>query len=200
MRRAIGGIDDFLIEEAEEETVKKRARISWAKWGSVAAALILVAALGVSLWPGTFGNGSPETQDTSAAGGNDGADSSVYENKFDNYTYQVDEGRYAAYIKGRVIADRYVGCKLEDVTVTAGWVGTDGRMLSEEHAKAEIFAIDGVSAEVAVAIRFIDELEAQLTTCYYVIMNPTADLTPVREYVIEHGAAELYDGGLIDES
>ena len=109
------------------------------------------------------------------------------ENSFEKgYTYSVDTGKYASYIKGKVIKDEKVGEKLDTVTVTAGWADKDGNLLTEEHADAEIYEITGVSADTAVAIKFLNKLEAQLTTCYYVIMNPNADLTPVQPYVITY--------------
>jgi uncharacterized membrane protein len=64
------------------------------------------------------------------------------------------------------------------------WVDENNNRLSEEHARAEIYEITGVSTDVAVAIMFIDELEAQTTTMYYVIMNPEADLSPVQQYIV----------------
>ena len=111
----------------------------------------------------------------------------------------MDSGKYASYVKGKVIVEKYVKSKLEDVTVTAGWVDSDGKKLSEEHAKAEIYAIDGISADVAVAIKFTEKLEAQLTTCNYVIMNPDADLSPVIEYVIKNNPVSVNDGDMIPE-
>ncbi|MBO4355601.1 MAG: hypothetical protein J5850_01960, partial [Clostridia bacterium] len=129
-----------------------------------------------------------------SAGGNDGISAGgVIDPKntgdetalYEKYEYSVDTGKYSSYVQGKVISDEKVGAKLEDVTVTAGWVRSDGLVQSEkEHARAEIYEIKGVSTDVAVAIRFVDELEAQVTTMYYVIMNPEADLTPVQDYII----------------
>lgn len=197
MRQAIGDIDDKLIEGSEKQQSVKRTRLSWVKWGSVAAAFVLVIAVGVMILPGMLkGNNHVVTPDTLSTGGNEGINAGGYvEGVFEKgYTYSVDEGRYASYVKGKVIADKYVGGKLEDVTVTAGWVDADGKMLSEEHARAEIYEIEGVSPDTAVAIRFIDELEAQVTTMYYVIMSPEADLTPVQSYIITYTPLEQYDG------
>ena len=193
MRQAIGDIDDKLIEGAEKQQSAKRTRLSWVKWGSIAAAFVLAVALGVTILPGMLKGGEPvATPDTPPVSGSEGA---VGEKTFEKgYTYSVDEGKYASYVKGKVIADKHVVGKLEDVTVTAGWADADGKMLSEEHARAEIYEIEGVSADVAVAIRFIDKLEAQTTTMYYVIMNPTADLTPVQAYIITYTPLEEYDG------
>ncbi len=196
MRFAIGEIDDKLVEGAREVKIKKTAKYSWLKWSSVVAVLALVIALGVFALPGMLKDNDPVTSvtpDNTGVSGNEGGNST--ENKFEKgYTYSVDEGKYSTYVQGKVIADKYVGGKLEDVTVTAGWMDADRKMLTEEHAKAGIYEITGVSKDVAVAIKFIDELEAETTTQFYVIMNPTADLTPVQPYVIAESPWEQSDG------
>ena len=200
MRRAIGGIDDNLIESSEKAVGKKPVRMSWVKWGSIAAAFVLVVAFSVFALPGMLrGNDPVVTPDNPAtnAGKEGGLNS---ENKFEKgYTYSVDEGKYASYVEGKAIADKYVGSKLDDVTVTAGWVDANGKKLTEEHAKAEIYEISGVSTDVAVAIKFIDELEAQNTTMFFVIMNPTADLTPVQPWVITYDDPGMMDDGGVQE-
>lgn len=197
MRQAIGDIDDKLIEGSEKQQSVKRTRLSWAKWGSIAAAFVLVIAMGIMILPGMLkGNDPVATPNTPSTGGNEGINAGGYvEGVFEKgYTYSVDEGKYASYVKGKVIADKYVGGKLEDVTVTAGWTDADGKILSEEHARAEIYEIKGVSADTAVAIKFVDELEGENTTMYFVIMNPEADLTPVQPYIITYTPFEQNDG------
>ena len=200
MRAAIGEIDDKLIEGAEVEENKMKKNKSWVKWVAVAAALAALTVTAVFTLPLMFKEAEPiQTPDTPSASGNEGVDNTkeaVFEK---GYTYSVDEGKYAAYVKGKVINEKYVGGKLEDVTVTAGWADADGKMLSEEHARAEIYEIEGVSADTAVAIKFIDKLEAQVTTMYYVIMNPNADLSPVQSYVITYDDPAQNDGGEILE-
>jgi hypothetical protein len=151
--------------------------------------------------PGTADAPAPGTPTTTAAAAettepDDGPNGSGYEivnpdgewAPYTRYKYAVDEGRYAAYIQGKVITEKNVGGKLEDVTVTAGWMYMNGGEYwrADEHARAEIYEIKGVSTDVAVAIRFTDALEAQRTNCYYVIMNPEADLTPVQDYIINY--------------
>lgn len=197
MRQAIGDIDDKLIEGSEKQQSVKRTRLSWAKWGSIAAAFVLVIAMGIMILPGMLkGNDPVVTPNTPSTGGNEGINAGGYvEGVFEKgYTYSVDEGKYASYVKGKAIADKYVGEKLEDVTVTAGWTDADGKRLSEEHARAEIYEIEGVSTDTAVAIRFVDELEGENTTMYFVIMNPEADLTPVQPYIITFTPFEQNDG------
>ncbi len=193
MRQAIGDIDDRLIAGAEKQPTTRRSGISWVKWGSIAAAFVLVIAMGIMILPGMFKTDTPVvTPDTPAASGNgEGYGDPNYHGDeigmFEKYEYSVDAGRFSSYVQGRSISDKKVGGKLEDVTVTAGWVRAEGLPQAEkEHARAEIYIIEGVSTDVAVAIRFVDELEAQVTTMYYVIMNPEADLTPVQDYIINY--------------
>ena len=104
------------------------------------------------------------------------------------YFYEVDEGPFSTYDRGKVISDNKVGEKISDVTVTAGWEKWVGRELTEtistENLRAEVYTIDGISNDIAVALKFIDKGEAVTTTHYYVIMNPEADLTAVEDYKI----------------
>ena len=195
--QAIGSIDDSLIEGAEKAAAKNAVKISWVKWGSVAAALALAAAIGAMILPGMFRADTPITLPIGENGEGIGNPNYTGEEigMYEKYEYSVDAGKYSSYVQGKVISDSRVGGKLEDVTVTAGWVRAEGLPQAEkEHARAEIYEIEGVSADVAVAIRFIDELEAELTTCYYVIMNPDADLAPVRNYIITYDSYENNDG------
>lgn len=104
------------------------------------------------------------------------------------YFYEVDEGHFSTYVRGRVISEDKVGEKISDVTVTAGWEKWVGSELTEtvstENLCAEVYMIDGISNDVAVALKFIDKGEAVTTNHYYVIMNPEADLTAVEDYKI----------------
>ena len=200
MRAAIGNIDEKLIEGAEKEPGTGGAKVSWLKWGSVAAAAVLIAVTGVTVLPGMLkGNGPADTPVTALTGNNEGGEAVLPGGEaapYSRYKYSVDEGKYSSYVQGKVIAAKYVGEKLEDVTVTAGWVYTNGGEFwrADEHARAEIYEIKGVSTDTAVAIKFLDKLEAQITDTYYVIMDPAADLTPVSVYVINEEAFSQQDG------
>ncbi|MBP5207159.1 MAG: hypothetical protein J6330_01735 [Clostridia bacterium] len=206
MRQAIGEIDDTLIEGAEKQQSTKRTHISFLKWGSIAAAFVLVIAVGVMVLPGMLKTDTPVvTPDTPEASGyGDGYGDPNYHGDeigmYEKYVYSVDSGKYSSYVQGRVISDKNVGDKLENVTVTAGWVRPEGLPQAEkEHARAEIYEIKGVSTDTAVAIKFLDKLEAQTTDFYYVIMNPEADLTSVQPYVITYDDNVQYDSGEILE-
>lgn len=101
------------------------------------------------------------------------------------YTYEIDEGEFSAYIGGKVIDEEKVGSKIGDVAVTAGWKNDADEWISTEELNAEVYALNGISEDVAVALRFIDQGEAVTTTHYYVIMNSDADLSVVGAYVIK---------------
>lgn len=103
----------------------------------------------------------------------------------ESYVYEIEEGYFSSYMAGKVIEETRIGNKIEDVTVYAGWRNnTDGTMLSQENLRGEVYSIQEVSTDVAVALKFLDKGEALTTTHYYVILNPDADLSAVSEYVI----------------
>ncbi len=107
-----------------------------------------------------------------------------------SYFYKVDDDNFSSYIGGKVINKDKLGEKISDVTVTAGWETWVGGKITEtvstENLRAEVYSIDGVSNDVAVALKFIDKGEAVTTTHYYVILNPDADLSSVKEYIIPY--------------
>ncbi len=102
-----------------------------------------------------------------------------------SYVYKIDEGQFSTYMGGKVIAQDKVGGKVADVTLTSGWINaTNGEWHTGEQLRGEVYAIEGVGNDVAVALKFIDKGEALTTTHYYVIMNPAADLSAVEDYII----------------
>lgn len=119
---------------------------------------------------------------------------SVTSNEFSGYKksyfYKVDDDNFSSYIGGKVINKDKLGEKISDVTVTAGWETWVGEKLTEtvstENLRAEVYSINGVSNDVAVALKFIDKGEAVTTTHYYVILNPDTDLSSVKEYIIPY--------------
>jgi hypothetical protein len=184
LARAVGGIDDALIEGAAAHPAAGRRRSLLLRWGTAAAALALV--LGVVL-------AVPAVRKKIFS-----APAAEYEFAAVRvYQYTVDSGQFSSYVPGRVIADGMVGEKIADVTVSAGWFGAQGERLTEEHARAEIYEIIGVPTGTAAALRFLDEVEAETTTRFYVILNPEADLSCVAEYVIPRETPA--DGGEVPE-
>ena len=101
------------------------------------------------------------------------------------YFYNVSDGVFSTYILcGKVISEDKIDSKIDDVTVSAGWKNNANEWLTTETLRAEVYSINDISKDVAVALKFIDKGDALTTTNYYVIMNPEADLTSVKEYLI----------------
>ena len=101
------------------------------------------------------------------------------------YFYNVSEGVFSTYILcGKVISEDKIDSKIDDVSVSAGWKNNANEWLTTETLRAEVYLINDISKDVAVALKFIDKGDALTTTHYYVIMNPDADLTPVKDYLI----------------
>lgn len=179
----IGGIDEDLIEQADVKPERKHIEIAWFKWSAVAITFAAVLVMGIFLsaiinrevpevdiekHPETIPATQPETMFS------------------ERYVYSVDEGVYATYEGGRVIDASRIGTRLETVAVTGGWMNSVGTMLTEEHVNADVYEIEEISTDIAVAIRFLGKLDAMTTEHYYVIVNPEADLTSVWEYVINY--------------
>lgn len=171
---AVGLIDEDLVIGAANstKTVNKNNRL---KWSSIAACFaILLAAAAITLPMMLKGNDPFPPTDTEIG-------EAVYEK---GYFYNVDDGIFSTYIGGKVIAEDKIGNMLSNVSVTAGWKNNTGEWIYTEKLQGEVYSINGISNDVAVALKFIDKGEAVTTTHYYVIMNPNADLTPVKDYII----------------
>ena len=168
---AVGHIDDDLVSGANRaKVIKKNA---WLKWGSIAACFAIMLMAAVVAVPMMFEGDDPVPP---------------IDNKYQyesGYFYQINEGAYSTYVGGKVIAEDKIGNKIADVNLTAGWKDDKGEWESETEAlRGEVYTINGVSNDVAVALKFLDKGEAVTTTHYYVIMNPNADLSAVEDYII----------------
>ena len=166
----IGDINENYINAAHMTAQKDRP--GWHRWGALAACLALVVMVATVAMPAMFNNAeTPSTVGT--------------ESKYESgYFYYIDEGAFSAYVGGKVIAEEKLGGKIDDVSVTAGWRNEAGEWLSNENLRGEVYLIDGVSSDIAVALKFLDKGEAVTATHYYVILNPNADLSVVGDYVI----------------
>ena len=175
--RAVGHIDDDLVCGANRKKVVKKN--AWLKWGSLAACFVVMLVAMLSVMPMLLENDNPVITPNGDTGN---------ENEYQyesGYFYQINKGVYSTYVGGKVIAEDKIGNKIADVTLTAGWKDDKGEWKSETEAlRGEVYTINGVSNDVAVALKFIDKGEAVTITHYYVIMNPAADLTPVKDYII----------------
>ena len=135
------------------------------------------------------GNSTDVTSDnTTTAANNDSTTKPVTGHEAvlsEAYFYNVSEGVFSTYILcGKVISEDKIGNKIDDVSVSAGWKNNANEWLTTETLRAEVYLINDISKDVAVALKFIDKGDALTTTHYYVIMNPEADLTSVKEYLI----------------
>ena len=172
---AFSQVDDDIVSGAAR--AKKEKKNNWLKWGSIAASFVVMLAAMLTVMPMLFEYDSPVVPPD-----NGSENEYQYES---GYFYQINEGAYSTYVGGKVIAEDKIGNKIADVNLTAGWKDDKGEWKSETEAlRGEVYAINGVSSDVAVALKFIDKGEAVTTTHYYVIMNPAADLTPVQDYII----------------
>lgn len=99
------------------------------------------------------------------------------------YMYSVDEGKFSAYVSGTAIPDSKIGKKIADVSVTGGLRNNDEMFwLTRETLPGEVYLIDGVSEDVAVALKCTGEADEVNTTHYHALMNPEADLSAVEAY------------------
>ena len=172
---ALNNIDFDMVEDVYKSTKVKKKKIKslWLKWGSIAACFAIMLMAAVVAVPMMFGGDDPVPPID---------DEYQYES---GYFYQINEGAYSTYVGGKVIAEDKIENKIADVNLTAGWRDDKGEWKSETEAlHGEVYTINGVSNDVAVALKFIDKGEAVTTTHYYVIMNPAADLNPVQDYII----------------
>ncbi len=210
--RAVGMIDDDLIEAADARLPASHTRQQWTRLGAVAAAFVLVTAVALTA-PRLLRSGDlpaitqgPATAATVVTGSDTlrGPGTSSFpvptthpetggELRFEKqYGYTLYDSPYASYVGGKVIDASKLGGALKNGSsgdtvvcrVSAGWFDAEGRMLTQEFGRAEVYEILGVDTAVAVAVRFLDAFEALTTNHYYVLLNPEADLTPVQEYVI----------------
>ena len=171
---AVGLIDDDLVIGAANST-KTVNKNNWLKWSSIAACFAILLAVAAITLPMILKGNDPFPPTDTEIG------EAVYEK---GYFYNVDDGIFSTYIGGKVIAEDKIGNMLSNVSVTAGWKNNTGEWISTEKLQGEVYSINGISNDVAVALKFIDKGEAVTTTHYYVIMNPNADLTPVKDYII----------------
>ena len=207
--RAVGMIDDDLIEAADALPAANARK--WTKRAAVAAAFVFVTAAALAA-PGILRSsggpvmapsqtctsgaaGAPFTtvQDSTSAVPTLTPPQTGAETAFEKqYGYTLYDSPFASYVGGKVIDASKLGGTVKTGSsgetavcrVSAGWFDAEGKMLTQEFGRAEVYEILGVDTAVAVAVRFLDDFEALTTDHYYVLLNPEADLTPVQEYVI----------------
>lgn len=158
---ALGYIDDDLIMGATGARLSNRN--TWLKWGSLAAGVLLVLVIAVTLSPMLLSGDGPRPP----------FDGEIVMEKY--YDYAIIEEAFSSYMGANVIPADRVGNKLQDVAVTAGWKNREGDWISTEELSAEIYEIKGIGTAEAAALRFVEKGEAVTTTHYYVILPPNAE-------------------------
>ncbi len=124
-------------------------------------------------------------QETGAAGGETkkaiyyetGLPESGEENAFEKaYRTVIPEGTYAGWQSLKVCDASFVGEKLGDITVEAGWKNASEEYVSEkESLRAQVFHVKGVDPAKAVCLKFTDKGDALTTDHYYVYVAPAMD-------------------------
>ena len=196
---ALTQVDDDIVSGAVY--AKKVKKNNWLKYGSIAACFAIIIMAAIVAAPMMFSGGdSTVTPDNGV--GNEGVvnEGEVVEGELEKYyDYRINNGAYATYINGKVIDAKKVATKLESVTVTGGWKNKAGEWISTEALNAEVYEITGIDSGIAVALKFIDQGEAVTTTHYYVMMDPTADLSIVAEYIREPVVQNNLGDGMVNE-
>lgn len=158
---ALGHVDDDLVSGATRPKVQKKH--AWLKWGSAAACLVMMAVAVAWIAPLLLGRDAPVPT----------VSGETQLEKY--YDYGISEGMFSSYIRSTVIAEERIGSKLRDVSVTAGWKNEAGQWLTVETLSAEVYSIEGIGTDLAVALRFTEKGEALTTTHYYAIVHPNAE-------------------------
>lgn len=165
---AIGDMDESYIAQAH---LRKYRRVRPVR--IAVAACLAAAVLGAMLLTRSFHREDP-VEGTAAT-----------EYAFSQrYHYGIAEGPFSDYFPGMVIDAAKIGSKLGETTVMAGWQNAEFQWMTTETLRAEVYEIQGIATETAVALKFLDQGEALTLTHYYVQLNPEADLSAVSEYVI----------------
>jgi len=166
MANAIGYIDEDLIAGAACQKTEKQNTVF--KWCAIAACVAAILAVVLTVAP-MIGRDDPIVSGPPVI---EGTFAPTEPPKY--YAYGIAEGAFSAYTGGKTIDADRVGNKLEDVVVTAGWKNEAGEWISSENLNAEVYAIEGIESDAAVALKFTDAGETVTTTQYYVIAHPNA--------------------------
>ena len=100
----------------------------------------------------------------------------------EQYFARISEGKYQNYAPMKALQHYEVllGAKLEDATVWGFWANNDKNYFDDSHytgeeeieyLRAEIYAFENISPDVAVLVRYLDKGEALTTEHYYVFVN-----------------------------
>ena len=205
MIRAIGGIDDKLIEGAEKAPKANRTRFTWVKWGSIAAAFVFLAALGAIALPAMFKTDDPVviTEWPVKHAANTAGESEIYGPiTKDAWSVTGNAGRYVTllysdneYRTCTVVVDpANKGSFIGDGKVT----GQDPFSLEMHEMNVQVYAIQGIDPQFAVAVRFSEpDQSVNGSKNVYAYMN--TDYAPVTlgDFIHDLDLDEKMDVGLV---
>lgn len=193
---AVGLIDDDLIAEAEEST-RKTARVSWLRWGAVAACFaLLIAAVAVA--PPLLKN--PQTPPISDGGVTE-PQTKPTEDRYKQFHIQMNNLAIVWRWEYQTIVEQYTSIDVEGAEftsrgreVSASLIGAKRGMYEasgwdefadrEYHEQFEVYEITGVSPELLIAVK----MEGQ----YYVFIHNMLKKQPpetLGEVLSEYGLA-----------
>ena len=159
---ALENIDPAYIEGAANYRAEHSAGNRFLKWGTLAAGFVILLLTGAFLL-------KPVPPVDSVYWSEPNIEQGVLEKR---KLSVINDPAYENYSALRVVDPAYVGEKLGDTEVKSFWRNyLYGEDTDVEFLRAEIYAIRGISPEIAVCIRYLDEGDALTTTHYYTYIN-----------------------------
>lgn len=162
LSEALENINLAYIESAGNYRKKQTPKMNLSKWSSLAACFAILMLASVLLIQNAI-------QADEVYWSESMTENAILEKRKISVINTPD---YEHYISLKVIDPDYVGVKLEDTEIRSFW---RNYLLNEdtdlELLRAEIYAINGISPDIAVCIRYLDEGDSLTTTHYYTYIN-----------------------------
>ena len=162
LSEALENINSIYIESAGNYRKKQTPKMHFFKWSALAACFTVLMVASVLLVQNAI-------RADSAYWSEPMKENAILEQR---KICIINDPTYADYISLRVIDPTYVGEKLSETEVKSFWRNF---LLNEdtdfELLRAEIYTIKGISPDIAVCIRYLDEGDALTTTHYYTYVN-----------------------------
>lgn len=201
---AMGNIDRTLIERADRKVMAKSHRPIMKIAAIAASFALLITGLAAAL-PMLIGDEQPAIPQ----------DAIVWENMFDNIVFgkggglkiqeetgvlvessfsEIEGKKYEKYKLGNCFSlengHEFIGQKLDDITVRTGWyLHFEEKETDVVTVKAEVYEIKSVSADAAVAIKYLEKGTATSTEHYYAAVNTEYSFTTLSGFFGDFNAA-----------
>lgn len=162
LSEALENINSIYIESAANYRKKRNGASKIMRWGALAASCTILLLTGVLMLNALLPTNDVYWSETLR-------ENAVLEKRKLSVIQDPD---YENYISMRVLDSAHIGEKLGNVEVKSFW---RNYLLKEdtdfELLRAEIYTIKGISPDIAVCIRYLDEGDALTTTHYYTYVN-----------------------------